>query len=120
MDTQKRQITTTRVLQSILFALLFITFTSCKEGGSATGPDPGPPEEPQTFEEVIALGGETDEFPESRTTDTLAVSEPVADDREVEENANRALDMQHQNPQRTRRQRAIPSLQYQCRCSLSG
>jgi thiol-activated cytolysin len=60
-----------------------VTFSSCKEGGSATGPDPDP--DTQTFEEVIALGGETEEFPESRTTDTLAVSEPVADDRQVDE-----------------------------------
>ncbi len=86
MDTQRRQLTTIRILQGILFALLFITFTSCKEGGSATGPES--PEEPQTFEEVIALGGETEEFPESRTTDTLAVSEPQADDRQVDEDGS--------------------------------
>lgn len=83
MNTQREQHTTIRVLQGILFALLFITFTSCQEGGSATGPEPT--EDPQTFEEVIALGGETEEFPESRTTDTLSVSEPVADDRQVDE-----------------------------------
>ena len=83
MNTQRQQLTINRVLQSLLFALLLITFTSCKEGGSATGPDQ--PVDPQTFEEVIAMGGETDEFPESRTTDTLAVSEPEADDREVDE-----------------------------------
>lgn len=85
MDTQRRQITTIRALQCILFALLFITFTSCKEG-SATGPET--PEDPQTFEEVIALGGETEDFPESRTTDTLAVGEPETDDRDVEEGGN--------------------------------
>jgi len=83
MDTQRRELTNIRILQGILFVLLFITFTSCKEGGSATGPEP--PGEPLTFEEVIALGGETEEFPESRTTDTLAVSEPVAEDRQVED-----------------------------------
>lgn len=88
MDTQRRKTTISRILQGILFALLFITFTSCKEGGSATGPDPDPNTDPQTFEEVIALGGETDEFPESRTTDTLAVSEPQVDDRQVEEGGN--------------------------------
>ncbi|MFO8029818.1 MAG: thiol-activated cytolysin family protein [Cyclonatronaceae bacterium] len=80
METQGIQLTTIRMLQTIFFALLFVTFTSCQEGGSSTGP-----EEPKTFEEVIALGGETDEFPDSRTTDTLAVSEPAADDREVNE-----------------------------------
>lgn len=86
MDTQRKQTTSIRVLQGIFFALLLITFTSCKEGGSATGPDPT--EDPQTFEEVIALGGETDEFPESRTTDTLSVSEPATDDRQVDENGS--------------------------------
>ncbi len=86
MDTQRRKLTITSILQGILFSLLFIAFTSCKEGGSATGPEP--PVDPQTFEEVIALGGETEEFPEARTTDTLAVSEPETDDRDVEEGGN--------------------------------
>lgn len=85
MDTQK--IHTSRInsfgaLQGLLLLILFLTFTSCKEGGSATGPEPEPePPAEMTFEEVIAQGGETDEFPEARSTDTLAVSEPENEDR---------------------------------------
>lgn len=84
---QSSQIKRFTVLQGVLLLILLLMFTACKEGGSATGPDPEPPEE-MTFEEVIAQGGETEEFPESRTTDTLAVSEPQADDRQVDEDGS--------------------------------
>lgn len=75
------------LLQVFMVLVLFITFTSCKNGGSATGPDPESPED-MTFEEVIGLGGETEEFPDSRAVDTLAVSEPEIDDRETDEGGN--------------------------------
>ncbi|PWN06588.1 thiol-activated cytolysin family protein [Rhodohalobacter mucosus] len=64
----------------IISVLSIILITSCSESGTSVDPD-----EPQTFEEVIAQGGETGDFPESRTTDTLSVSEPVAEDRQVQE-----------------------------------
>ncbi len=65
---------------SLLLMASFFAITSCSENGTSTNPD-----EPQTFEEVIAQGGETGEFPDSRTTDTLSVGEPENEDREKDE-----------------------------------
>ena len=62
---------------------LFTIITSCKNGSSPTGTDPK-----LTFEEVITSGGEIQDYPQSRSVDTLAVSEPEADDRQVEEEGN--------------------------------
>ena len=40
--------------------------------------------EPSTFEEVIAQGASFESFPDSRKTDTLAISEPINEDYERE------------------------------------
>ncbi|PKD44677.1 thiol-activated cytolysin family protein [Rhodohalobacter barkolensis] len=68
---------------SLLLLASFITITSCSENGTSTNPD-----REMTFEEVIKSGGEFEQIPDSRTTDTLSVSEPVAEDRQVEENGS--------------------------------
>ena len=65
------------ILQCLLFSTLLVLAVACNKGGSVNGPD-----EPQTFEEVIAMGRETEDIPDGRTTDTLSVSEPENDDRE--------------------------------------
>jgi len=68
---------------SLLLMASFITITSCSENGTSTNPD-----REMTFEEVIQNGREFEQIPQSRTTDTLAVSEPVAEDRQVDENGS--------------------------------
>lgn len=68
---------------SLLLLASFITITSCSENGTSTNPD-----REMTFEEVIKSGGEFEQIPDTRTTDTLSVSEPVAEDRQVEENGS--------------------------------
>ncbi|HET8864708.1 MAG TPA: thiol-activated cytolysin family protein [Gracilimonas sp.] len=62
----------------VIFALFI--FTSCSDNGTSTDTDTE-----LTFESVIASAGLPGEFPESRTTDTLSVSEPEADDRPSDE-----------------------------------
>lgn len=68
--------------QGILILVLAFLLNSCKDSSSATGP-----EQPQemSFESVLSRGGEFEEVPQSRSTDTLAVSEPYNEDYETEE-----------------------------------
>jgi len=68
---------------SLLLMASLITITSCSENGTSTSPD-----RELTFEEVIQSGREFEQIPQSRTTDTLAVSEPIAEDRQVEEDGS--------------------------------
>jgi thiol-activated cytolysin len=68
---------------SLLLIASFLTISSCSENGTSVDPDLE-----MTFEDVIKSGGEFEQIPEGRTTDTLAVSEPVAEDRQVEEDGS--------------------------------
>jgi thiol-activated cytolysin len=68
---------------SLLLLASFITITSCSENGTSTDPD-----QEMTFEDVIKSGNEFEQIPDTRTTDTLSVSEPVAEDRQVEDNGS--------------------------------
>jgi thiol-activated cytolysin len=68
---------------SLLLMASFFTITSCSENGTSTSPD-----QEMTFEDVIKSGNEFEQIPDTRTTDTLSVSEPVAEDRQVEDNGS--------------------------------
>ncbi len=68
---------------SLLLAVSLFTISSCSENGTSTNPDME-----LTFEDVIKSGGEFEQIPQNRTTDTLSVSQPVAEDRQVEENGS--------------------------------
>ena len=85
MENQKNtRITNLSTLAvSLLLMAAFITITSCSDNGTSTNPD-----REMTFEEVIQSGREFEQIPQTRTTDTLAVSEPVAEDRQVDENGS--------------------------------
>jgi len=85
MENQKNtKITNLSTLAvSLLLMATFIAITSCSDNGTSTNPD-----REMTFEEVIQSGREFEQIPQTRTTDTLAVSEPVAEDRQVDENGS--------------------------------
>jgi thiol-activated cytolysin len=68
---------------SFLLVASLLALTSCSENGTSSNPD-----RELTFEEVIQSGGEFEQIPDTRTTDTLAVSEPLAEDRQVDENGS--------------------------------
>jgi thiol-activated cytolysin len=68
---------------SLLLMASFFAITSCSENGTSTSPD-----QEMTFEDVIKSGNEFEQIPDTRTTDTLSVSEPVAEDRQVEDNGS--------------------------------
>lgn len=68
------------VLISIFFIVLF---TACSKDDGDTATDRA-----ASFAEVIAVGNEFEPIPESRKTDTLAVSEPTNKDYELEENGS--------------------------------
>lgn len=54
--------------------IMLILLISCSDNGTPL--DPAGPDENLTFEEILARGGNFDEIPQSRSTDTLAVTEP--------------------------------------------
>lgn len=70
------------IISGILLLAFSGMFISCKNSDPGTGPDP---DEELTFDEIITQGGQFESFPDSRTVDTLTVSEPENEDREAEE-----------------------------------
>ncbi|WP_062054012.1 thiol-activated cytolysin family protein [Sediminicola sp. YIK13] len=73
------------LLLILLLSLLFITACSKDEAGTKD-PIAEDPESELTFAQVVAVGGEFEVFPKSRTTESVATSTPVNVDYErVEE-----------------------------------
>lgn len=83
MKTQNKYPLRVIISVPISFVMILLLFTACSENGTSVDSN-----EVQTFEEVIAQGGETENFPENRTTDTLSVNDPVAVDRQSDEDGN--------------------------------
>lgn len=73
----------TRYAACTLIILAMAAAAACNKDSTSTGPDINA----SSFEEVVASGGEVASFPQSRTTDTLAVEEPAVDDRINNEDA---------------------------------
>lgn len=65
----------------VLVFFLGLLISCSQDDGEAPG---NPIAEPSTFEEVIAQGASFESFPDSRKTDTLAISEPINEDYERE------------------------------------
>ena len=65
----------------ILVFFLGLTISCSQDDGEIQG---NPNGELSTFEEVIAQGASFESFPDSRKTDTLAISEPINEDYERE------------------------------------
>ena len=68
-----------KTIDKSLFFLLVILAISC-DSENTDSPQPVP----DTFEGIIALGGEPESFPSARTQDTLSVQEPQSDDQALE------------------------------------
>ena len=67
--------------KNILVFFLGLTISCSQDDGEIQG---NPNGELSTFEEVIAQGASFESFPDSRKTDTLAISEPINEDYERE------------------------------------
>ncbi|MFO7846788.1 MAG: hypothetical protein R6V27_09525 [Balneolaceae bacterium] len=65
--------------------IMLILLISCSDNGTPL--DPAGPDENLTFEEIFARGGNFEEIPQSRSTDTLAVTEPYNEDYNTQEGA---------------------------------
>lgn len=70
-----------------ILPLIILSIMACsKDDAGGDGPDPGPdPTEANTFAEVIALGGDFEDFPQSETVEVQSEDPPENEDYDREE-----------------------------------
>ncbi len=69
----------------LAFAIIFAACSKDSSGGGDENPDPDPDPTATTFADVIKLGADPEDFPQSRTVEVLSESAPADDDYDREE-----------------------------------